>query len=189
MIYSNRLTVPRERKAVDYMTKEVASEKEEEPAEEVNPQQFRLLDLFAMMTLVAVVSALAAPILRGLDSEYRLRLLAVVSMQFLIVLWSVFHYASKRKRLLDEAGSKIGFGFCGQLRWRHWPIARTVLGILYAMLWQLGIAIYISNVFWMSGEFNGPVKMIIDALPISHRIMHYLFYFSFLDYFIKSSTI
>jgi len=159
-----------------------ASIAEEKPVETVNPQQFRLLDLFALMTLAAVVSAMAAPFLLGLDSEYRLRLLAVIGFQFLIVLWSIFHYARKRKRLLDEAGSKIGFGFCGQLRWRHWPIARSVLGIFFTLLWQLGIAVKISSDLWFHGELNGPVGVSIDMLPVSHRVMHYLYYFSFLDY-------
>jgi len=163
------------------MTNNVANV-EEKPTEAVNPQQFRLLDLFALMTLVAVVSTMAAPILLGLDSEYRLRLLAVVGLQFLIVLWSIFHYARKRKRLLDEAGSKIGFGFCGQLRWRHWPIARSVLEIFATLLWQLGIAVKISSDLWFHGELNGPLGVFIDMLPVSHRVMHYLYYFSFLDY-------
>ncbi len=122
------------------MTNEDTSVRQEEPVDTVNPLQIRLLDLFALMTLVALVSAMAAPFLRGFDSEYRNRLLLVIGLQLLIVVGTIVHYARKRKKLLEQSGPKIGAAFCGQWGWRYWPVTKSLLLILLLVFVQIFVA-------------------------------------------------
>ena len=64
-----------------------------------NPQQFRLIDLFALTTLVALVSAVVAPLFRRLESNFRYLLLLVVGLQLLITVGTIVYYAKKRKKI------------------------------------------------------------------------------------------
>ncbi len=147
-----------------------------------NPQQFRLMDLFALTTLVALVSAMVAPLLRGLESDYRNLLLRIVGFQLLLAAGTIVYYARKRKRLLDKAGTRIGSAFCGQFRWRYWPLVRTVATILFVASIQLLFATVMAISILDSGQIFGPISMMIDGLPVSHRVLHYLHYLSFLDF-------
>ncbi len=147
-----------------------------------NPQQFRLMDLFVLTTMIALVSAMVAPLLRGLASDYRNLLLRIVSVQLLLTAGTIVYYARKRKALLDKSGSKIGSAFCGQFRWRYWPIVRTVATIVFAASFQLLFAVAMAITLLDSGEIFGPISAMIDHLPVSHRVLHYLHYLSFLDF-------
>jgi len=162
------------------MAKRNDPQRESQSTDAGNPQQFRLMDLFALMTLVALVSAMAAPLLRGLESDYRNRLFLVLGLQLLFTTGMVSYYAGKRKKLLDKAGLKIGSAFCGQSRWQHWPVVMAFLIVLFRCISLLLFAAVIALL--LARNLPGPVTSVLDRLPVSHRILHYLHYFSFLDY-------
>lgn len=157
---------------------------EEEPTEAVNPQQFRLLDLFALMTLVAVVSAMAAPILHGFDSGFRSRFLVAIVLQMFITAGTLVYYARKRKRLLEKAGAKMGTAVLGNSRWRTWSRELALLVLLFTLFGQLNVTATMAFDMLYLQMGNGPFSRFIDILPVSHRVLHYLHYFSFLDYFV-----
>ena len=93
------------------------------------------------------------------------------------------------KKLLDKTGSKIGAGYCGQFRWRYWPIARTLFTVILEVLFLILFSFAIAYSLVDHGEIIGPISMMIDRLPFSHRVLHYLHYLSFLDYllYVRSS--
>jgi len=154
-----------------------------------NPQQFRLVDLFALTTLVALASAMVAPILRGIESDYRNRFLAIIGLQLIITAGTIVFHARKRKKLLEKTGPKIGVAFCGHFRWRYWPILRMFFTISIAMIFQMIIAVAMAIDFVEYGQLlHGPINGMIDLLPVSHRVLHYLHYFSFLDYLLYAQT-
>jgi len=165
------------------MDKRNDSPKESDSADAGNPQQFRLMDLFVLTTLVALLSAMVAPLLRGLESDYRNLLLRIVGFQLLLAAGTIVYYAKQRKKLLDKSGSRIGSAFCGQFRWRYWPIVRTVSSIVFAASFQLLFAAAMAITILDSGQIFGPISMMIDRLPVSYRVLHYLHYLSFLDFF------
>jgi hypothetical protein len=49
-----------------------------------NPQQFGVIGLFAVVTLPALVAAMAAPFLREMQAESRVRVLGMVTCQLLV---------------------------------------------------------------------------------------------------------
>lgn len=157
--------------------------RESHSADAGNPQQFRLMDLFALTTLVALVSAMVAPLLHGLESDYRNLLLRIISFQLLIATGAIVYYAKRRQRALDKSGAKIGAAFCGQFHWRYWPIVRTVFTIFFVISIQTLFAVVMAKNLLEYGELNGPISMLIDDWPFSHRVLHYLHYLAFLDYF------
>ena len=53
-------------------------------SEPVDPRQFGLIDLFAIMTSAALVSAMIAPFLREMQTENRNRLFSVAIFQLVV---------------------------------------------------------------------------------------------------------
>lgn len=75
-----------------------------------DPRQFRIIDLFALLTLAALVSAMAAPFVRELAPTTRNKLLAVVTCQLVVVAATVVFAAQRRSKLLQQSGQRIGIG-------------------------------------------------------------------------------
>lgn len=88
------------------------------------PQQFSLSDLFAIVTLAALVFAMAAPFLREMQSDHVARLIAVTGVQTAPVAGAIAVAATRRRKLLQMSGRRIGTAYCGEGRWRHWPLDR-----------------------------------------------------------------
>ncbi len=156
-----------------------AEEQEFDDAE--NPLQFRLLELFGLMTVAALVSAIAAPLLRGLDSEFRNRLLVVIGLQLLCCVWAVVRFAKKRQRLLQESGRRLGAGFCGQLAWKWWPYAKALLVGALVLTVQLSLAVKMTTELLELGFVNGPLSWYVDRLPVSFRVLEWLHFVWLLD--------
>ena len=70
--------------------------------------QFGLIDLFAIVTIAALLSAMAAPIIRGMHPGNRGRLVVLTVIQLLITAGAFAFVAHQRKELLQRSGSKIG---------------------------------------------------------------------------------
>jgi hypothetical protein len=99
-----------------------------------DPRQFRIVDLVALMTLAALVSALAAPFVRALSPEHRGKLLITTIVQLIVMAATFVTNAKSRKQVLGQAGKKIGAGYLGTLRWSR---LTCVLGMLFLGAIQL----------------------------------------------------
>lgn len=110
-------------------------------ARPTDPRQFSLSDMFAMVTLAALMFAMAAPLLREMQPESTPRLLAVAGVQLLIVAGAILLATSKRRKLLERSGRRIGVAYCGEARWRHWPLAKSWLAMIALAAIQLFLAL------------------------------------------------
>jgi hypothetical protein len=118
---------------------------ETDPEREVsNPLQIGLIDLFAVTTLVAMILAMAVPVVRTMPAENRWPLIAVFGSQAIIVALVMLWEAKRRKKLLEVSGHRIGVGYCGDLNWRHWPLAKSLLILLFFAMLQLCIAVAVT---------------------------------------------
>ena len=104
------------------------------------PTQVRLIDLFALMTLCALLFAIVSPIVRQIRSEDRGILIAVLLGQVILIGLMMHWWNKRRMRLLAIAGRKVGVGYCGDLDWRHWPLIKSLLIMVAIAVAQLAFA-------------------------------------------------
>jgi hypothetical protein len=90
--------------------------------EPVRTQQFGLIDLFAIVTVAALLSAMLAPFVRELKSEHRNRMVGLAVFQLAIAAGTIAFSVRNRKRLLEKTGRRITVAYCGEVEWRHWPV-------------------------------------------------------------------
>lgn len=109
-----------------------------------DPRQFSLADLFATVTIAALLFALAGPFLRGMQAENRYRLLAVAGIQLLLIPGMVVFAAARRGKQLGKSGKRLGIAYCGEIRWRHWPLFKCSLLMLTLALLQLFLALLLT---------------------------------------------
>jgi hypothetical protein len=106
-----------------------------------NPRQFRIIDLFALTTLAALVSAMAAPFARAMPREHLTKFLVVAFCQLLVVATAIVLAAHSRNRLLQASGERIGIAYCGALKWAHWPLFKSISYMLLLAAAQLTLAV------------------------------------------------
>jgi hypothetical protein len=159
-----------------------------DPGEEEKPLQFRLLDLFGLMTVVALVAAVAAPVLRSFESEFRNLLFVIAAMQLAIIVTTIVYYAKKRKALCDRSGIRLGVGLSGHASWRYWPVVKSVLTGLIVVAGQVAVAFKVAHDLAQHGFVNGPFSTLLDRLPLSYQTMeifHNVFWLIDLLYFVQ----
>ncbi len=105
------------------------------------PRQFRLIDVFALVTLAAILCAMAAPFVRTMAEGNLTRLVVVVLLQALAAAASIAFLAAGRRALLAKSGRRIGVGYSGSMRWRHGPVFASILRMLLFGGWQLVFAV------------------------------------------------
>ncbi|PHR95700.1 MAG: hypothetical protein COA78_29760 [Blastopirellula sp.] len=108
-----------------------------------NPRKFSLIDLFALVTLAGLLSAMAAPYLRELPAEKHGILLLEIFLQVTMLGVSLAYAVHSRKKVLVQSGKKVGYAFCGQIRWQHWPVIKSCLFMSLIALLQLAFAMFI----------------------------------------------
>jgi len=83
------------------------------------PRKLRLIDLFAFLTLAAILFAIVAPYLRDLSPEQTGKFLALTTTQLILSL-AVFLFATrKRQQTVKPLGDVIGIGHHNALRNPH----------------------------------------------------------------------
>ena len=105
------------------------------------PRKLRVIDLFAFVTVAAVILAIAAPYLRGMKPEQAGKLLALTSVQLALAV-AVFVYAThKRRQVTQPLGKSFGIAYSGLLRGRNLSQTLSILQMLAAASCQLLLAL------------------------------------------------
>jgi hypothetical protein len=105
------------------------------------PRQFRIIDLFAVVTLAALLSAMAAPFIRAMTPAGRSQLATGLLLQLLVMAATMVFAAYGRSKLLKKSGQRIGIGYGGAVRWRHWPLLKSIMYTLILVAVQLSLAL------------------------------------------------
>ncbi len=106
-----------------------------------DPKQFNIIDLFAMLTIAALLLAVAAPYLRELSTEGLLQLSLTTLVQSVIAIGAIVLLSAQRRSLLAGSGRRLGMAYCGEGKWRHWPAIYSVLVMLLVAGAQLALSI------------------------------------------------
>lgn len=133
------------------MSWEASAENELEPTEE-RPQQFGLADVFLVLTGVAMVCAILAPLARTVPKESYLSVGAIVVAQVGAITVSIGWAIRRRKKLLDQTGRRLGVGYKHGLFGPAWVRAFAVLGVVSFIAIQLTYAGFI--LFMASPRFD-----------------------------------
>lgn len=105
-------------------------------------RKLRLIDLFAFLTVAAVILAIAAPYLRGIKSDHLGKWIALTSIQLILAV-TVFLFATqKRQQLVKPLGKSFGIAYGGFLRGRNLAPFSSMLQMLAAASFQLCLAWY-----------------------------------------------
>ena len=105
-----------------------------------NPRQFQLIDIFAGITLVALLTAMIAPFLRELDNDVRNRLFVSGLLQLALVIGTFVFATSQRQKLLNKSGRHLGTVFYASIKWRHWPTIKSACLMLLLGAIQIAVA-------------------------------------------------
>jgi len=104
-------------------------------------RQFGLIDLFAMVAIAAVSSALATPFVRAMTTTNRGWLLAMAVAQLAITVGAFAWTIKSRRTVLMQAGQKIGLAYCHKVRWQHGPAMLSTASLLFLAAAQLCFAL------------------------------------------------
>ena len=112
--------------------------------EDKRAQQFTLFDIFAAMTLAAILLAMFVPWIRWMKPDQRMRLLIPMGLQFFMLVGAAALAIHRRRTLVEKGGRRFGIAFFGTAKWSGWlPIKSILLMVLLAVL-QIFIAIGMS---------------------------------------------
>lgn len=107
------------------------------------PQQFRLIHLMALMSGVAFVCALAAPLYRLMEPGRQTQFVIAMVAQLLIAAGTAVFYSYRRAAVLKLTGKQIGIGYSGKLPGKYGPMILSSFGLLTFAMIQLGIAVVV----------------------------------------------
>jgi hypothetical protein len=128
-----------------------------------DPRQFRIIDLFAVVTLAALLLAMAAPFVRAMTPASRKRLLVVVTCQLAVTAATMTYLAIRRAKLLQKSGRRIGIGYSGAIKWRHWPLFKSIAFMLFLAAAQLALALMYAL---LSTDDGQPPSFVIFQLQL-----------------------
>jgi len=133
----------------------IADSVEASEREEANDQllQFNLSLLFSLITLGAFVAAIITPILRDAENISYGRIAFFLGLQLIGMVTYCLWALKRRKKMLSECGQRLGIGYCGVLRWRHWPFIKSWMSTLFVSLIQFGLALLFSTLPLHPGMF------------------------------------
>ena len=104
--------------------------------------QFRLIDVFGVVTFVAVLLATLTPLLRLIDRENLTLVVTPASalqvlIHFAVVMLALAYAIDQRKRLEKKAGRRFGVAFCGPMKWEYWIRRNSILTLIGLICLQL----------------------------------------------------
>lgn len=108
-------------------------------------QQFTLIDVFALMTFVAIVVAGFAPVVRSLSTDDQIGFWLILLGEIALISGAVVYSLNRRRTLTGISGRRLGVAFYGSASWRYWPVIRSALTMLLLAAFQIGIAFLFSN--------------------------------------------
>lgn len=118
-------------------------------------RQIGLIDLFALVTLAALLTAMAAPFLRDIQAAQISRLIILGTIQAIALSSSAIYSSLQRKKLLSKAGVRIAVVFYGGKKWKHWPLVSSVGFMFLFASMQLGIALVYAHLNSGTVNLNG----------------------------------
>ncbi|QDU74481.1 hypothetical protein Pan97_14890 [Bremerella volcania] len=124
----------------------MASEPELELLDE-RPQQFGLIHLMGLMTVLALAFALLAPLFRAMSGRQAIYVLLILLIEAAIVAGSYVYTSSRRQKLLAAAGRRVGQSNFGMAKSRAFGRLATVCGLLFVAIGQVCFTIM---AIWMS---------------------------------------
>lgn len=116
------------------------------------PQQFGLIHLMGLLTVLAFAFALLAPLFRMLSGPQATSVLIILLIQLPVVVGSYVLASYRRAKLLSVAGLRVGQSNFGMAKSRRFGQLATAIGFLFFAILQVVLIVVVTG--WMSnGHF------------------------------------
>lgn len=129
------------------------------------PQQFGLIHLMGLMTVLAFASALLAPLFRILSGRQVTYIALILVIEVFVVGGSYYLASYRRNKLLSVSGRRVGQSNFGMAKSRAFGRLATVCGLLVWAILQLTIVIVF--VGWAPND-HFPWSMLIIQAQAGH---------------------
>lgn len=103
-------------------------------------RQFTLVDVFALLTLLSILFAIFAPLVRFLNPEERVKLLFPLAIQLLVVSGATAYAIVRRRALVEEGGRRLGVAFFGTAKWSGWLPIKSICWMAVLAVLQMFMA-------------------------------------------------
>lgn len=133
------------------------------------PQQFGLIHLMGLMTVLAFASALLAPLFRMMSGRQVTYIALILLIQVVIIGGSYGLTSYRRKKLLSVSGRRVGQSNFGMAKSRALGRLATVCGSLVFAILQLSLVILF--IYWMPDD-HFPWSMLIVQAQAGHFATH-----------------
>lgn len=107
--------------------------------------QFQLIHLLGLITALAILSAIFAPLIRALDSDQATLALTLAGVQLAIAMGAYFFCSYRRRMALQRAGARLGQSFRGSPSRQYFISALFIIGALMLCLFIVFSSIRTSN--------------------------------------------
>ena len=136
--------------------------------------QFRLIDVFGVVTFVAVLLATLTPLLRLIDRDNLTLVVTPASalqvlIHFAVVMLALAYAIYQRKRLEKKAGRRFGVAFCGPTKSEYGPRMKSILTLIGLICLQL---VFVVTQFWsqdilMLALLSGQLGLIYGGVVVN----------------------
>ncbi|PQO29123.1 hypothetical protein C5Y96_15325 [Blastopirellula marina] len=129
------------------------------------PQQFGLIHLMGLMTVLAFAFALLAPLFRILSGRQVTYIALILVIELFVVGGSYYLASYRRNKLLSVSGRRVGQSNFGMAKSRAFGRLATVCGLLVFAFLQLALVILV--ICWMPDD-HFPWSMLIVQFQMGH---------------------
>lgn len=134
--------------------------------------QFRLIDVFRLVTFVAVLLATLTPLLRLIDRK-NLTLVVTpaaalqVVIHFAAVMLALSYAIYQRKQLEKQAGRRFGVAFCGPTKSESWPRMKSMFTLMGLICLQLVFVSFLGQGTLLLAIQSGQLALIYGAVVVN----------------------
>ena len=102
----------------------------------------------AAVALVSLLAAIAAPFIRPLQSDGLLWFCVGILIQVGFAVGVAISKIRTRRKLIRSLGERIAVGHCSRIRWKHWPILKNLIALVFCSVLLLLSALCCAGVSW-----------------------------------------
>ena len=110
--------------------------------------QLTIIDLVATVTLVSLLAAIGAPFIRPMQSAGLLLCCVGILIQLGFAVGAAISKIRTRRKLICSLGERIAVGYCSKIRWKHWPILKNLIALVFCSVLLLLSALCGAGVSW-----------------------------------------
>ncbi|MEM7479136.1 MAG: hypothetical protein AAF483_29480 [Planctomycetota bacterium] len=102
-------------------------------------RQFSMMDLFAITTILALILAPFATLIRSMDSDGLERVILMLAVHLLIAVGFGVYQFRNRMNAVGDSGDRVGVGYISEVQSPYWPQLKCGVMFLGLAFFQVGL--------------------------------------------------